>query len=134
MISRIVLATSVVLASVSLAADKRITVVEFSKDKELPKDGSLATAIYEPTRIERRYHARLSEDDQWTIQNTPAENENSEVKFQFHLNGHKGEFVAWSGIVRQISRGADGKGGTLLIENKYAGDATDSHIETVSGA
>ena len=103
--------------------------VEFSEDEEFY---GLATAQYEPTRKERPYHRRLSRDARWTTQESAAKNQKSDFKFAFQLAGHQGQFVGWSGIVREIYQAPGQRGGTLLIENKYAGDATDGHMETVS--
>ena len=119
----------VLLLAFVVLADARTT-VEFSEDKEFPTDGSLATVAYEPTKTEKPYYDRLSEDDRWTMQNKPSENH--EIKFEFNLHGHNGQFVSWTGIVRKINLETGRRGGTLLVENKYGSDLSDSHIQTVS--
>ncbi len=125
---RIVLPICLFLTAIAAADGAPKTVVEFSEDKDF---GGLATSPYEPTRKERPYYRRLSRDARWTIQESAAKNAKSDFKFEFHLAGHRGQFVGWSGIVRNIERARGQRGGTLLIENKYAGDVTDDHMQTV---
>ena len=126
----IAIGSAVVLLLAFVVLTDAQTTVEFSKDKEFPTDGSLATSGYEPTKMEKAYYDRLPEDDRWTTQNKPSENH--EIKLEFNLHGHNGQFVSWTGIVRKINHETGRRGGTLLVENKYGSDLSDSHIQTVS--
>jgi hypothetical protein len=48
------------------------------------------------------------------------------------LQGHRNQFVSWWGIVRDIKRNQHGRGGRLLIENKYFHRYTDCNFQTIS--
>ncbi len=119
-----------ILTCCASPAKSRETIIEFSRGKPFPRDGSLATIGYEPTDMEKPFYDRLSDDQRWTIWSRPEERYGS--KMEFRLRGHRAQFVSWWGIVRKIEQPAGHPNGTLLVENKYGSDLTDEHIQTIS--
>jgi hypothetical protein len=113
------------------ACERRGTIIEFSPDLPPPTFIGGATCDYRPTNIEKKFYDRLSESARITLQTKPGEF--SDESRAFKLQGHKGEFVSWWGIVRDIKPNPNGRGGTLLIENKYFDGYTDCNLfESIS--
>jgi hypothetical protein len=113
------------------ACEKRGTIIEFSPDLPPPPFIGGGTCDYGPTKTEKKLYDRLSESSRITLQTKPGES--SDGSHAFKLQGHKGEFVSWWGIVRDIKRNPNGSGGTLLIENKYFDGYSDCYLfESIS--
>lgn len=109
-----------------------MAIVEFSID-EAPLGGlAMGTCEYGPTDTEKRFYNRLSEEERITLQSKP---ENTE-KSHFKLYGHEGQFVSWFGIVRDIKRAEEQRGGKLIVQNTYAVGITDCQFQQIeiSGA
>jgi len=102
------------------------TEVEFSIDKPTPGN-SVGTCEYEPTKTEKIWFDRLSEDDRVTYESMPDDG----ISSKFTLSGHRDQFVSWWGIVRNIERHPDGTHARLLIQNTYGDPLTDCHTQTV---
>jgi len=98
------------------------TPVENSQSLPRPPTGTLGTASYKPTDMEKPFFAKLSEKEQTT--GSMFEN--------YSITGKKGTRVGWFGIVRKIDEDAAKQETKLLIEMKYFDGLTDTHIMALS--
>lgn len=112
------------------SCEKHRTVIEFSPDIPPPTFIGGATCSYGPTNLEKKFYDKLSEAERITIQNKPGEL--SDVNRAFKLEGHDHQYASWWGIVREIKHNSHGRGGMLLIENKYFNGITDCNFQTIS--
>ncbi len=116
----IVLLSGLLFAGVSLAQ----TPVEIQVVKQLTRGNTLGTCTYSPTGKEKPFLERLASDEKVT---------GSAFTKPYSIQGRKGKYVSWFGIVRGISIGVPETGGySLLLEQKYFDGLTDCHIMLVS--
>jgi hypothetical protein len=121
MFTRAVLLSSCLLVASTACAQ---TPVEIQPVKQLVRTGALATCGYTPTTTEGAFFGRLDKDGQVT---------GSDFGKSFRIQGKKGKYVSWYGIVRGISPGTPDAGKyTLLLEQKFFDGMTDCHIMLVS--
>lgn len=103
-------------------APSSLTIVEDSPALPAPPPRTLATGGYTATQKEAPFFSKLKED----------ERTNGSMLGDYSINGKKGVYVGWCGIVRQIDEDSS-KGRTkLLAEHKYFDGLTDSHIMALS--
>ena len=98
------------------------TPVENSQSLPRPPAGTLGTASYSPTAMEKPFFAKLSEKEQMT----------GSMFEDYSIAGKKGSSVGWFGIVRKIEENPTTQETKLLIEMKYFDGLTDTHILALS--
>ena len=98
------------------------TIVEQSESLPRPPPGTLGTAAYKPTTKEEKYFSRLADDERTT----------GSMLSDYSINGKKGKYVGWFGIVRKIEEDPKLNQTSLLIEHKYFDGLTDTHILALS--
>jgi len=114
-----VLVLSALVAFSALAEAQ--TPMDIEPVKELKPTGSLATCVYKPVNQEQPYFSRLARDEVST----------GSFLAPYSLQGKKGKYVSWYGIVRGKTTSADGTL-TLLLQHNYFDGMTDCHIMLVS--
>jgi hypothetical protein len=99
------------------------TSIDVQPVKKLERGNSLGTCGYTPAEKEKPYYAKLASGERAT----------GSFMEPYEIQGKKGKYVSWYGIVRGIShaQGSEGKS-TLLLEHKYFDGMTDCHIMMVS--
>ncbi|HEY0543767.1 MAG TPA: hypothetical protein VGC91_00075 [Pyrinomonadaceae bacterium] len=100
----------------------KLTIVEQSPSLPKPPRNTLGTGDYEPMPKEREFFAKLGRDEQTT----------GSMFEDYSINGKKGKYVGWFGIVRKIEEDAKLKQTRLVVENKYFDGLTDTHIQALS--
>ena len=98
------------------------TPVENSQSLPRPPVGTLGTAPYRPTDMEKPFFAKLSAKEQTT----------GSMFEDYSINGKKGTYVGWFGIVRKVNEDATKQETKLLVEMKYFDGLTDAHIMALS--
>ena len=108
------------LTSIALAQ----TPIDIQPVKELVPNGTLATCAYIPLRAEAPFYGRLNDKEKV---NDPL------FHGDYSIHGKKGKYVAWFGIVRGISSGAQSGGDTtLLVQHHFFDGETDCHLMLVA--
>jgi len=93
--------------------------------KELTREGGLGSCAYAPTEKEKPFFNRLAPDERVTG--------SAFAKKPYRIQGKKGRYVSWFGIVRVISHAQQVENQlTLLLEQKYFDGVTDCHIMLVA--
>jgi hypothetical protein len=116
----LIVMAALMFAAPAVAQESRCR-VEFSAPKPAPRDGTLATTYYEPTKSEKQL------TKEWTEKELASNYR--DIK---SLEGFGGKCVSWFGIVREISEEKDGGDTQLLVEMKYFDRLTDTHLQIVS--
>ena len=98
------------------------TIIEQSESLPRPPPGTLGTASYKPTTKEEKFFAKLADDERTT----------GSMLSDYSINGKKGKFVGWFGIVRKIEEDPKLNQTNLLLEHKYFDGLTDTHILALS--
>ena len=107
-------------ANVALAQ----TPVDIQVAKQLTRGNSLSTCSYSPAEKEKPFLEKLASDERVT---------GSAFTKPYRIQGKKGKYVSWFGIVRGIVPAEpDGSHYTLLLEQKYFDGLTDCHIMLVA--
>lgn len=121
MCSRVILLLpSLLFASVTFAQ----TPVDIEVAKQLTRTNMLGSCSYRPTEKEKPFLERLAADEQVT---------GSAFSKPYRIQGRKGKYVSWFGIVRGISPAEpDASRYSLLLEQKYFDGLTDCHIMLVA--
>lgn len=116
----IVLLSSLLFASVTLAQ----TPVDIQVAKQLTRGNTLGSCMYSPTEKEKPFLDRLAANEQVT---------GSAFSKPYRIQGKKGKYVSWFGVVRGISPAEpDASRFSLLLEQKYFDGLTDCHIMLVA--
>ena len=116
----ILLLFSLLFATVGLAQ----TPVDIQVAKQLTRGNTLGSCSYSPTEKEKPFLERLAADEQVT---------GSAFSKPYRIQGRKGKYVSWFGIVRGISPAEPGANRySLLLEQKYFDGLTDCHIMLVA--
>lgn len=117
----ILLLSSVLFAGVTFAQ----TPVDIQEAKQLQRTNTLGSCSYIPTNNEKPFLDRVPRDEQVTG--------SAFDKKPFRIQGKKGKYVSWFGVVRGISPAVpDAKQYSLLLEQKYFDGLTDCHIMLVA--
>jgi hypothetical protein len=99
------------------------TPVDVQPVKKLDRGNSLGTCGYTPVEKEKPYYAKLASGERAT----------GSFMAPYDIQGKKGKYVSWYGIVRGISRSQPGEEKlTLLLDHKYFDGMSDCHIMMVS--
>src|SRR5260221_1183338 len=98
------------------------TLVEDSQPLPHPPANTLATKSYEPTEKEKPFFGKLADDECTT----------GSMFGGYVINGKKGKYVGWFGIVRKIEEDKTTQQTKLLVEMKYFDGLTDTHILALS--
>jgi hypothetical protein len=98
------------------------TVVEQSPALPPPPSRTLGTMNYKPTQKEAAFFSKLKADEQT----------NGSMLASYSINGKKGMYVGWCGIVRKIDEDSAIGRTKLLVEHKYFDGLTDTHIMALS--
>jgi len=116
----ILLLSSLLFASTALAQ----TPVDIQEAKQLTRGNTLGTCSYSPTEKEKPFLEKLAVGEQVT---------GSAFGKPYRIQGRKGKYVSWFGIVRGISPDVpDANKYGLLLEQKYFDGLTDCHIMLVA--
>jgi hypothetical protein len=116
----ILLLSSLLFAGVTLAQ----TPVDIQVAKQLTRGNTLASCSYGSTEKEKPFLERLAADEQIT---------GSAFGKPYRIQGRKGKYVSWFGIVRGFSPAEqDPNRYSLLLEHKYFDGVTDCHIMLVA--
>jgi hypothetical protein len=116
----LLLISSLFSAGVTLAQ----TPVDIQPAKQLTRGDTLSTCSYTPAEKEKPFFERLDPEERVT---------GSAFSKPYRIQGRKGKYVSWFGIVRGISPvGADANKYSLLLEQKYFDGSTDCHIMLVA--
>jgi hypothetical protein len=100
------------------------TPMDVQPAKQLTRGNTIGSCGYTPIEKEKPFFDKLESDERVT---------GSAFSKPYRIQGKKGHFVSWFGIVRGISPPQpDAKGLTLLLEQKYFDGLTDCHIMLVS--
>ncbi|HEX8176514.1 MAG TPA: hypothetical protein VF543_15595 [Pyrinomonadaceae bacterium] len=99
-----------------------LTVVEQSQSLPAPRPGTLGTTSYKLTEKEAPFFSKL----------TPSEQTTGSILGGYSINGKKGVYVGWFGIVRKIEEDSKLQQTKLLVEHKYFDGLTDTHIMALS--
>ncbi|HEX4002463.1 MAG TPA: hypothetical protein VHX36_07420 [Candidatus Acidoferrales bacterium] len=100
------------------------TPVEIQPVKQLTRGPNLGTCTYAPTAKEKPFLEKLDRDELVT---------GSAFGKPYRIQGEKGKYVSWFGIVRGITTsGDDPQKYNLLLEQKYFDGLTDCHIMLVA--
>jgi hypothetical protein len=100
------------------------TPVDIQIAKQLTRGKTLGTCSYSPTEKEKPFLDKLPADEQLT---------GSAFGKPYRIQGKKGKYVSWFGVVRGISPvEPDEHHYTLLLEQKYFDGLTDCHIMLVA--
>jgi hypothetical protein len=100
----------------------RLTIIEQSPALPKPPRGTLGTGDYQPMPKEKEFFAKLGQGERTT----------GSMFEDYSINGKKGKYVGWFGIVRKIEEDAKLKQTRLLVEHKYFDGLTDTHILALS--
>jgi hypothetical protein len=100
------------------------TTIDIQPAKQLTRGNSIGSCSYTPIEKEMPLFDKLDSDERVT---------GSAFTKPYRIQGKKGHFVSWFGIVRGISHPQpDGNQLSLLLEQKYFDGLTDCHIMLVS--
>jgi hypothetical protein len=94
------------------------TIIEQSESLPRPPPGTLGTASYKPTTKEEKFFAKLADDERTT----------GSMLSDYSINGKKGKFVGWFGIVRKIEEDPKLNQTNLLLEHKLPTSITRSGL------
>jgi len=119
MLKRLAFCCGLIVATAAMAQ----TPIDVQPAKQLTRTNTLSTCAYVPVELEKPFLQKLPSNEQVT---------GSFLGPAYTIQGKRGRYISWFGVVRGISLESDSKKVRLLLEQKFFDGLTDCHIMLVA--